>query len=278
MNFKGRWVLVTGASSGLGRAMAKILAFQHGANVVLVARRAALLEEVRREIGPAGVAVKPIVADLTRIEDVDRALGEATREAPLYGAILNAGVTHFGMHHQLSWADFDAMLRTNVVSTVRMTTELIPHREQHNLGGGLMLVASMAGLTPIPYQAAYSGTKAFVISFGCGLWHELHGKNVSLTMYAPGGVATEMTAGENFHLLKRWLMPVDVAARAGVEAFRLRRYIHVPGTANRLGSVLLKMLPAKFVSSRLAVTYRRSLDAAALRATLSASERVSSSS
>jgi short-subunit dehydrogenase len=264
MNFRGQWVLVTGASSGLGRALAVILAREHGAHIIAVARREARLQALRDELSSApGVQVETIVADLAKSADVDAVVRQATSGRKLYGAILNAGVTHFGRHDELPWAAFETMLNTNVTSVVRLTSELIPIFLEQDLGGGIMLVSSMAGLTPIPYQAAYSGTKAFLVNFGCSLWHELEGKNLSITTYAPGGIATEMTEGENFHELRRWLMPVDAAARDGVEAFRARRYLRIPGAANRLGSTLMRFLPQRLVTSQVAASYRRSLLAAA---------------
>jgi hypothetical protein len=74
-----------------------------------------------------------------------------------------------------------------------------------------------------------------------------------------------MTAGERFDGLRRWLMSADDAAREGVEAFRRRKYLHVPGAANKVGSLLAKVLPQRVVGRQLAATYRRSLDSAAKR-------------
>lgn len=260
MDFRGKWVLVTGASSGLGRSMAEVLAREHGANIIPVARRKDRLDLLKRELeSQAKVQVDPIEADLSTIDGIDKAFSHATNGRTLYAAVLNAGVTHFGGYHELSWTDFEAMLHTNVTSIVRMTTLLVPYLDKNAKGGGIMLVSSMAGITPLPYQAAYSGTKAFVISFGCAMSHELHDKDLSITIYAPGGVATEMTAGERFHALRRWLMPVGAAAREGVEAFRRRRYVHVPGATNKLGAVLWRVLPQRLMTSQVAASYRRAL-------------------
>lgn len=260
MDFRKRWVLVTGASSGLGQEMARQLAYQHGANIVAVARRKQRLEELRDELeSKAGVQVATLTADLANIEEVDRAIAESIAGRELYAAILNAGVTHFGEHGRLSWLDFQRMLNTNVTSVVRMATELVPHLERHGLGGGLMLVSSMAGITPIPYQTAYSGTKAFLVHFGCGLWHELRDRGISITTFAPGGIVTEMTGTESFRPLRGWLMPVDRAATEGLAAFRRRKYLHVPGSANRLGSILFRMLPQRIVTGQIAASYRRAL-------------------
>lgn len=258
MELRGRWVLVTGASSGLGREMAKILAVTYGAHLVIVARRADRLNELKAELERSGgVKIETCVADLSKLEDVDRVIETATTGRNLYGAILNAGVTHFGHHSELTWESFRSMLDTNVVATVRMSTALLPHLERQ--GGGLMIVSSMAGIFPVPYQTHYSATKAFLVHYGIGLWHELEGRNVSVTSYAPSGVVSEMTAGENFVPLRKWLMPVDQAASEGVEAFRTRKYLHISGLANRVGSAFTRLLPRRLTTSLVAAQYRNAL-------------------
>lgn len=237
--------------------MAKILATAYGAHLLIVARRADRLMELKRELEQrASVQVETCVADLSKLEDVDRVI-EVASQRELYGAILNAGVTHFGHHHELSWESFRNMLDTNVVATVRLSTALLPHLEQQR--GGLMIVSSMAGIFPVPYQTHYSATKAFLVHYGVGLWHELQGRPVSVTSYAPSGVVSEMTAGHNFVPLRKWLMPVDQAAREGVEAFRTRKYLHISGFSNRVGSAFARLLPQRLTTSLVAAQYRSAL-------------------
>jgi short-subunit dehydrogenase len=251
-------VLVTGASSGLGREMAKILAVTHGANLLISARREDRLLELKAELEKsAGVKIDVCVADLSKLEDVDRLIETATKGRALYGAVLNAGITHFGPYAELSWESFRTMLDTNVIATVRMSTALIPALEAQD--GGLMIVSSMAGIHPVPFQTHYSGTKAFLVHYGVGLWHELVGRNVSVTVYAPSGVVSEMTAGESFAPLRRWLMPVEQAASEGVEAFRERKYLHISGFVNRVGSVFARILPQRLATGLVAAQYRSAL-------------------
>jgi uncharacterized protein len=261
IRLSGLWTLITGASSGLGREMARQLARDHRANIIAVARRQDRLADLKREIeSSAGVKIDPIVADLSKIEDVDRVFDLATRDRQIAAAILNAGVTHFGEHEALGWDQFEAMVRTNVTGTVRMSNALVPHLEKHLEGGALMLVSSMAGLTPIPFQTAYSATKAFVAHFVIALSYEMKGRNVSITTYAPGGIATEMTAGDHFGPLRGWLMDVEVAAREGVDALLGRRRFAVPGFNNRLGMIAARLLPQSIVTGRVAATYRSALE------------------
>jgi short-subunit dehydrogenase len=264
MSFRGRRVFLSGASSGLGYEIAKILVREHGAHVLAVARRAAKLDELRRELEGASGSLTPVVADLSKIDDVDRAFRDATAGGPLYAAILNAGVTHFGEHHELTWEGFENMLATNVTGVVRMTTHLLPYLEGRAEGGGILLVSSMAGLTPVPYQTAYSATKAFLVNFGCGLYHETAGRNVSVTTFVPGGIQTEMTSGDRFRALGGWLMPAEACARDAIDAFVKRRYLHVPGAFMRAGSALMGLLPRQFLAGRVAATYRGALKKAKL--------------
>ena len=266
MEFRGRWVLVTGASSGLGQAFARKLAKKYGANIVAVARRKERLAELKHELeSEAHVEVHVIAADLSKLEEVDRVLAEAQAGRQLYGAVLNAAVTHFGPYDALSWADFEAMLRTNVVGGVRMTTELVPHLKKGADGGGILIVSSMAGINPVPYQTAYSATKAFLVHYGLGLWHELKGSNVSVTTYAPAGIATEMTAGDTFAPLRGWLAPVEEVAQCGLDAFRARKYLAIPGATNRLGDMLFRVMPRQFMASQVAAVYRKALKKATAR-------------
>jgi uncharacterized protein len=227
---------------------------------VLVARRKDRLDALASELrSAAGVEVVVVAADLSKEEDVDRAMAEATQGRQLTAAVLNAGVTHFGHYHELAWADFQAMLHTNVSAVVRMTHELIPHLEKEPQGGGILVVSSMAGFTPVPYQTAYSATKAFLVTFGIGMWHELQGRNVSITTFTPGGFKTDMTSGERFGALQGWLADVDDTAKDGIDGLVSRRFVAIPKLENQFADVFFRFLPRRFITGRLAAVYRGAL-------------------
>lgn len=262
MDFRGRWVLVTGASSGLGRDIARVLSLRYGANLVLVARRQGRLTELQNEItGKTNQRVATITADLSQLAEVDRAIQAATEGRELYAAVLNAGVTHFGAHHELTWSEFERMLATNVTSVVRMTSQLLPHLQASGHGGGVMLVSSLSGLTPTAYQTVYSATKGFLVNYGCALAHELEGESLSITTVVPGGIATEMTETARFRALSGWLMPSELCAHRAVEAFRRREYLYVPGATMRVAALAAQLLPRKWVGTVVARVYRRALEA-----------------
>lgn len=260
LQFKNKWVLVTGASSGLGEEMSRQLAYQHGANLILLARRRDKLEQLKAELEKeTNVKVKVIVADLSSLEEVDKAIDEILKDGQLYGAILNAGVTYFGRHSELTWQQFETMLQTNVVSVIRFTNRLVAHFEASGNEGGMLIVSSMAGIFPVSYQSAYSGTKAFILSFARALAHEIKNKRFSLSVYAPGGIISEMTAGDNFHDLQGWLMPVKEAAKEGIYAFQSRKGVYVPGLLNRVGGFFMNMLPKKFITGKMSQVYEKAL-------------------
>ncbi|MEO6852283.1 MAG: SDR family NAD(P)-dependent oxidoreductase, partial [Mucilaginibacter sp.] len=107
--------------------------------------------------------------------------------------------------------------------------------------------------------SAYSATKAFVLTFARALTHEIKNPNFSLTVYLPGGIATEMTAGEKFNNLRNWLIPVKEAAREGINAFRNRKSAYIPGFLNRVGGTLANLLPKKFITGKMSKVYHQAL-------------------
>ncbi|MGE6759540.1 SDR family NAD(P)-dependent oxidoreductase [Corallococcus sp. AB049A] len=264
MNFRGRWVLITGASSGLGLEMARLLAKEHGAHIIAVARREDRLTALKAELESAhGVQVLPLAADLSRPGDAERVFETATSGRTVDGVILNAGVTYFGHALEQQPESFDAMLATNITSVVRMSQRFGAHFAKRGGGGALMLVASTAGFAPLPYQTAYAATKSFVISYGRGLAYELRKAGVSVTVFAPGGIATEMLSvsglDRKFKAGDVGIMSAEACARIAVEAFVHRRELSVPGVLNRFLATLMKLLPHGFMMGRSAALYEGAL-------------------
>ncbi|HEX5276287.1 MAG TPA: SDR family NAD(P)-dependent oxidoreductase [Fluviicoccus sp.] len=266
MNFTRRRILITGASSGLGLAMAKLLANRDQADLVLVARRLDRLNELKAELeGSTGISCQVIAADLSKPQDVERVFTEATAAGEVYGVILNAGVTHFGNHLDMEWSAFEAMLATNVTSVVRLVSLFTPYLREKGQGGGVMLVSSMAGLLPVPFQSAYAGTKAFITNFAQSLAEELRGQPVSVTVFSPGGIDTAMTRDSQLRYFENTalLQDVDSCARDGLEAMRRRDGIAVPGLLNRAQLFATRLAPRKLITFITGTTYRKALKAGA---------------
>ena len=263
LDFNQKWILITGASSGLGREMARQLAHQHKANLIVVARRKAKLEALKQELErDAQVQVKVMTADLSIPEQVDQVVNQSIADGQLYGVILNAGTTYFGPQKELPWEQFETIMQTNIMGLVRMINPLVNHFEQANKSGGILIVSSMAAFSPVPYQAAYSATKAFLSNFANALYHELKNPNFSITVFEPGGIETEMTEDKKFNDLRAWLMPVEQAAKEGIHAFQQRKYRYVPGMTNRVGAYLMGLLPGKVIAGKMAKVYSKALSKA----------------
>ncbi|GAA4781286.1 SDR family oxidoreductase [Olivibacter ginsenosidimutans] len=261
LDFKGKWVLITGASSGLGEEMARQLAYQYGAHLILLARRQERLEQLRELIErETNSKVDVVVADLSKSEEVEELFLSILDKRAIYAAILNAGITYLGEHLALSNERFNQMIQTNVVSITYMTTLLARYFEERQSKGGMMIVSSMAAIFPTPFQAAYAGTKAYLLNFASALSQELTNKQFSITVFMPGGIATEMTAGNGFNELRGYLMPVKQVAKEGLTAFKKRRPTYIPGFFNRLSSKLSFLLRKDFIIKQTGKTYKKSLD------------------
>jgi short-subunit dehydrogenase len=263
LSLVGMNTLVTGASSGLGLELARLIAREHQGNLVLVARRLdrleSLAEALRRD---HGVEVSCLQADLTREEDLARVYEESTRGRRIHAAILNAGVSYFGPSLGLDFNAFRQLLATNVTGVFYLAQRFAEHLLEAP-GGGLMLVSSLAGTMPMTYQAAYGGTKAFLNGYGVALGQELGPRGVGVTVFVPGGIATEM--GQKSGTARKFkrgdvgMMDADQCARYALEGFLARRRFVVPGALNRLNDFLLRFLPRTAIAAMTERIYRGAL-------------------
>lgn len=258
------WVLVTGASSGLGREMAKQLATTHKAHVLAVARRGDALESLRDEVARmGGCVIEPVIADLSTTEGQDRVVQAALTKDNLRAAVLNAGVTYFGEVTAQDDASIDGLLSTNVRSVVRMSRDLGLGMAARNMKGGIMLVSSLTSLTPVPYQSVYSATKAFITTYGRCFGFEMKDSGVSVNVYVPGGIDTELLDKANMR--GTWstgslgIMPVDKCAALGLRGMIARKDVVVPGAENKAAAFAAKLLPLSVVTSQAGAMYKKAM-------------------
>lgn len=263
MNFSKKWVLITGASSGLGKEMANQLARDHQANLILVARRLSVLDELKTDLeSQYGIECMTISADLSRTEDIERVFTDATAAHDVYGVILNAGITFFAEHLTTEWQDIERLITVNVTSVMKLTHLFAPYLIAKNTYGGIMLVASIAGLTPVPYQSAYSGSKGFITNFGMSFSEELQGKPLSVTVYAPGGIDTEMTRNSDLDYFSgtSFLQSVESCASDAIMAMQARKMLYIPGKLNQLQILGTRFAPRKLLTKITGTAYRKALN------------------
>ena len=230
MRFAGKTVLVTGASAGIGRALALEFA-REGADVAVAARRMDLLEKVVREIEGLGRRALAVRCDVTREDEVRAAVAAAAgRFGALDVAVANAGFGVVGPVEQLTSDDFRRQFETNVFGVIHTVKAAMAELEKSR--GRLALVGSVSGHVTVPATAAYSMSKYAVRSLAEALFHELRPKGVSVTLISPGFIESEFRQVDNRGVLHPgagdpcppWLvMPVETAARKIVRAIADRR-------------------------------------------------------
>lgn len=227
--------LVTGASSGIGAAMARRLAAGGVGHLVLVARRAERLEVIARELADRhGTTVEVLVADLG---DADHVATVAARlaggEPPIDLLVNNAGVGTPGRFTEAPVDDLDAQLRLNVVALMRLCHAAAPGMVARGRGG-ICNVSSLASYQPAPGSAVYAAGKAFVTSLSESLHEELRGTGVTVTAVCPGYTRTEFleASGGGAEAAGMpgfvWMSAEAVAAEA-VDATARGRALCVPG-------------------------------------------------
>ena len=186
MDIRGSRILVTGASSGIGAAIADDLA-GHGAEVLALARHRDKLEELARDVtvdAETGGSIRPTPCDLTDAADRRATLDAAGR---LDAVVANAGTAWVGEFVDMTEAEIDDLLALNVTATVSLCHHVLPAMLERDRGH-LVVIGSILGFAPGPPVTLYSATKAAVHAFAEGLRRELVGTGVRLTLVAPGPV------------------------------------------------------------------------------------------
>ncbi len=206
--------LVTGASSGIGRATCRALA-EEGADVVAVARRRDRLDRLVKEITAAGGRAASVTADVTAEDEVERMAAEAEAVHGRVDILVNnVGVSKYGPLADLTVSDYDWMMNTNMRSSFLCTKRLLPAMLERG-HGQVCFLASVAGLRGLPHETVYCATKFAQVGFAQALDHEASPRGVKVSVVAPGGVHTEFAIGtgrtEGDPALELMLEPEDVA-------------------------------------------------------------------
>jgi uncharacterized protein len=250
----GPWALITGASSGIGREFARQIAASR-INVVLIARRRALLEALGTELSrDFGVKHRVVVADLSREGFID-GLADATSDLDIGLVISNAGGANPGRFTDKDREELAMTLRLSALAHA----EIARHygRKLVKRGtGGLLFVGAMGADTGAPFMAHDGGAKAYVQSLGLALHEEFKQWGIHVTVLPPGPTDTPVLAKFGFDPNTMPIKPLKVqqVVTEGLGALCANRAIIIPGRLNR---IMRSILPASLTRSMLAKMFEK---------------------
>jgi hypothetical protein len=244
-------VLITGASSGIGRELAGLYAAE-GAGLVLIARSQDRLRELAGELAAKyGVQAEVLPADLSRPASPDEIVETlAQRHIDVDVLVNNAG---FGAHGSVAGLGAERqldMIDVNVAALTRLTALLLPGMLERR-HGAILNVASTAGFQPGPNQAVYCATKAYVLSFTQALAEEVRGSGVRVSCLAPGATDTGFASQAGMagtRLFRRGVMDAARVARAGHDGLRQGKVLVIPGLRNRFLAFGVRLTPRVLVT------------------------------
>ena len=246
-DFNGKWALVTGASAGIGTALAHELA-RHGAKLILTARRKERLDALAAELTAKGTEVRIVVADLND-PAAPQQIYDATEGAGLAVDILvnNAGLGQYGAFHCSPVEQELSQVRVNCEAVVRLSRLFVPRMVERRRGW-VMVVASTASFQPVPYISTYSATKVFDRFFALGLAAEVARFGVKVTALCPGPTESEFFDVAGAAAFRRGTQRADVVARLGVAALARGQRTILPKFSGRVTAFLVRFLPVSLIT------------------------------
>jgi hypothetical protein len=247
-DFKGRWALVTGASAGIGIALARGLAAQ-GTKLILTARRKDRLEAFAAELSAKGVEVRILVADLNDPAAPQQIYDATVGEGLLVDILINnAGLGQYGAFSNSFVEQELSQVRVNCEAMVRLTRLFLPAMVERRRGW-VMILASTASFQPVPYLTTYAATKAFDRFFALGIAAEVARFGVNVTALCPGPTESEffdVARSENF--MPGGRQSAEDVARQGISALARGQRTIVPYLAGRFTAFMVRFLPVSLIT------------------------------
>ena len=249
---KDRRIILTGASEGIGRALALALA-SRGARLALAARDRERLESLAQECRARGGEALAVPTDVTNQQDLEWLVAETVKSfGGLDAVIHNAGITMWSRFDALQdFTIFERIMEVNYLAPVRLTALTLPHLRQSR--GLIVAIASLAGLTGVPERSGYAASKHAMIGFFDSLRIELAGTGVDVSVVAPDFVVSEIHKraigpdGEPLGaspMMQRKIMTADECAARIVRAMEKRQRLLLMSRRGRLGRWLKLLAPA----------------------------------
>ena len=257
-SFHNKWALVTGASAGIGVALAREIA-SRGAKLILTARRLDRLEALAAELAAKGAEVRAVAADLSD-PAAPQQIFDATEGAgiPVDILIENAGLGQFGAFRLSPVEQELGQVRVNCEAVVRLARLFVPRMVERGRGW-VLITASTASFQPIPYLSTYAATKAFDRFFALGLAAEVARFGVKVTALCPGPTESEFFEVARAGAFKRRVQSAEDVARIGLDALARGRGTVVTHASGRLTAFLVRFLPVGFITHFIERAARRSL-------------------
>ncbi len=246
LNFENTTILITGASSGIGKEFAKQLASK-GANLILTARTHSDLMNLAEELESEhmNIWIKAIPADLSELNG-SRKLFEQINDLDLSVDYLinNAGFGKFCEFSGESFETYHKMLMLNINALVELTHLCLPTMINKN-SGGIINVASIGSFQPLPYQTVYGASKAFVLSFSEALTGELLDTNIRVMALCPGTTESRFMKNANADTSSMNLAPASKVVSSALTAYAKNRMYTVSGNINYLVSLIPRLVSRK---------------------------------
>jgi short-subunit dehydrogenase len=255
--WKGKWALVTGASAGIGVALAEELA-AGGTHLVLTARRLDRLQEVADGMRKKhGIQTHVVAADLAKRE-APREIFEFTKEKGLRIDLLinNAGFGQYGELPQVETQRLLDMVEVNCTAVVHLTRLFLPEMVARR-SGDILILASTAAFQAVPYISTYAATKAFDLFFAEGLAEEMKPHGIRVCALCPGSTESEFHAvADQEQFTARNMEPADKVARTGLQALAAGKSYVISGLGNYLGAHSQRLVPRRLVTRVAANMFR----------------------
>jgi short-subunit dehydrogenase len=260
LNFEKEWVIVTGASSGLGREIALYLSKVEQANLILIARRKEKLEQLKIQIETStNSLVEFFIMDLSKDNAGLDLFNQITLKCNIYAIINNAGLTAYEPASFMNFETYKKMINLNY-KTVIETSLLFLDYFKEKKSGGILNIGSMAGVIPTPYQTVYSSTKHGISGFTLALIAENKGKVPVISLFLPGGIKTEMVKmsglEDKFGKNNIFNMDAGIVAKKAVMAFKSGKTLAIPGFLNKIANILQRLLPKSIIIFLFEKSYR----------------------
>ncbi len=248
MSADTKWVVITGASSGIGRALAFEFA-TGGFNVFLTGRNEEALADVAAECARRQrIETEVVPADLSSVEGVEGLIAVLASRPYTYEVLVNnAGFGIQGSFASTSIEENIRLLNVQIAAALKLTRAVLPAMLSRG-SGRFLNVASVYSFSPVPLQSVYAASKAFLLSFSSSLANELRGTGVTVTVFCPGVTQTEFRSRAGIaERSSRSGMTADAAGRVAYLATLRGTHIVVPGFVNRIFVFVARLLPAAWV-------------------------------